>query len=102
MGLSAYLAVATILFLLGLVVIVARKNIVAILLGIELILNASALSFVAYSRSLSNDIDGHIFALFIIVVAAAEAAVGLAIAIRFFQVKGSIHIDQAVLLNDEI
>lgn len=102
MGLSAYLIISTILFLVGIVVMIARKNIIAILLGIELILNASALNFVAYSKFLAKNIDGHIFALFIIVVAAAEAAVGLAIVIRFFQVRGSIHVDKAILLNDEV
>ena len=102
MGLAAYLVVTTILFLAGIVVIISRKNIIAILLGIELILNAGALNFVAYSRFLTGNREGHIFALFIIVVAAAEAAVGLAIVIRFYQIKQSIHIDRANLLNDEI
>ncbi|MCY4644590.1 MAG: NADH-quinone oxidoreductase subunit NuoK [Bacteriovoracales bacterium] len=102
MGLAPYLIISMILFILGIVVMMARKNIIAILLGIELILNASALNFVAYSRFLTNNIDGHIFSLFIIVVAAAEAAVGLAIVIRFFQVRKSIHIDEAVWLNDEV
>ena len=102
MGLWSYLIISTILFLVGIIVMLARKNMIAILLGIELILNASALNFVAYSKFLTNNIDGHIFTLFIIVVAAAEAAVGLAIVIRFFQIEGSIHIDKAMQLNDEI
>lgn len=100
--LNAYLAISIVLFLAGITVMVARKNIVAILLGIELILNACALNFVAYSKFLTKNLDGHIFTLFIIVVAAAEAAVGLAIVIRFFQIKESIHIDKATLLNDEV
>ena len=91
-----------ILFLAGIVVVISRKNLIAIFLGMELILNASALAFVAYSRFLTGDIDGHIFALFIIVVAAAEAAVGLALAIRYFQIRGSVHVDTATLLNDEL
>ncbi len=77
----------------------ARKNIIAILLGIELILNASALNFVAYSKFLAGNMDGQIFSLFIIVVAAAEAAVGLAIVIRFYQINESIHIDDAAQLQ---
>ena len=85
--LSSYIIISTILFLTGLCVVIARKNIIAILLGIELILNASALNFVAYTRFINNNIDGHIVSLFIIVIAAAEAAVGLAIVIRFFQIK---------------
>jgi len=77
---------------------IARKNIIAILLGIELILNASALNFVAYSKFVAKNFDGQIFTLFIIVVAAAEAAVGLAITIRHFQISESIHIDDATQL----
>ena len=99
MTLSSYLIISTILFLAGIVVIIARKNIVAILLGIELILNSASLNFVAYSRYVNQNIDGHIFPLFIIIVAAAEAAVGLAIVIRFFQIRESIHIDDATQLQ---
>lgn len=99
MTLSCYLIISTILFLCGIVVIIARKNILAILLGIELILNSAALNFVAYTRFVNQNIDGHIFPLFIIIVAAAEAAVGLAIVIRFFQIRESIHIDDATQLQ---
>jgi NADH-quinone oxidoreductase subunit K len=97
--LSSYLIVSFILFLSGVLVMLARKNIIAILLGIELILNASALNFVAYSKFLAGNMDGQIFSLFIIVVAAAEAAVGLAIVIRFYQINESIHIDDAAQLQ---
>jgi len=97
--LSSYLIISTILFLAGIVVMIARKNIVAILLGIELILNASALNFVAYTKFVNQNLDGHIFPLFIIIVAAAEAAVGLAIVIRFYQIRESIHIDDATQLQ---
>ena len=99
-SLASYLVISIILFVVGLMVMVARKNIVAILLGIELVLNAAALNFVAYSKFVTNNLDGHIFALFIIVVAAAEAAVGLAIVIRFFQLKETIHIDEATQLRN--
>lgn len=98
-NLAAYLFISMILFLCGIVVIIARKNIIAILLGMELVLNAAALNFVAYSKYVTHHIDGHIFPLFIIVVAAAEAAVALAIVIRFFQIKESIHIDDATQLQ---
>jgi NADH-quinone oxidoreductase subunit K len=99
-SLASYLVISLILFVLGLTVMIARKNIVAILLGIELVLNAAALNFVAYSRYVTNNLDGHIFSLFIIVVAAAEAAVGLAIVIRFFQIKETVHIDEATQLRN--
>ncbi len=98
--LAAYLGISVFLFIIGLVIMMSRKNIVAILLGIEFILNAAALNFVAYSRYVTNNLDGHIFALFIIVIAAAEAAVGLAIVIRFFQLKETIHIDEATQLRN--
>ncbi len=75
-SLASYLFISVVLFMVGLAVMIARKNIVAILLGIELILNSAALNFVAYSKFVTNNLDGHIFSLFIIVVAAAEAAVG--------------------------
>jgi len=99
-SLASYLIISLILFILGLTVMIARKNIVAILLGIELILNAAALNFVAYSRYVTNNLDGHVFSLFIIVIAAAEAAVGLAIVIRFFQIKETVHVDEATQLRN--
>ena len=98
-SISSYIFISFILFIVGIVIIVSRKNIIAVLLGIELILNAAALNFVAYSRFINQNIDGHIFALFIIMVAAAEAAVGLGIVIRFFQMRESIHIDDASQLE---
>ena len=99
-SLGTYLSISIVLFFTGLVIMISRKNIVAILLGIELILNAAALNFVAYSKLVTSNLDGHIFALFIIVVAAAEAAVGLAIVIRYFQIKETIHIDKVADLRD--
>lgn len=98
-SLASYLFISLILFVCGLTVMVARKNIIAMLLGIELILNSAALNFAAYTRFLNQNLDGHIVSLFIIIIAAAEAAVGLAIVIRFFQIKESIHIDDATQLQ---
>ncbi|WP_127715421.1 NADH-quinone oxidoreductase subunit NuoK [Halobacteriovorax sp. HLS] len=98
-SLPAFLFVSFILFLSGIIVMIARKNIIAILLGIELILNAAALNFAAYTRFINNNLDGHVVSLFIIVIAAAEAAVGLAIVIRFYQIRESIHIDDATQLQ---
>lgn len=99
-SLASYLVISLILFVAGITVMIARKNLVAILLGVELVLNAAALNFVAYSRYLANNLDGHIFSLFIIVIAASEAAVGLAIVIRFFQIKDTIHVDEATQLRN--
>ena len=96
---APYLAISFFLFMAGLFVVLSRKNVIAILLGMELILNAAALNFVAYNRFGPTHLDGHIMSLFIIVVAAAEAAVGLAVVIRFYQIKESIHIDDATELK---
>lgn len=98
-SLPAYLLISLSLFVAGIAIMIARKNIIAILLGIELILNAAALNFAAYTRFINQNIDGHLMSLFIIVIAAAEAAVGLAIVIRFFQIKETIHIDDATELQ---
>ena len=99
-SLPSYLFLSFVLFIAGVAVMIARKNIIAIMLGIELILNAAALNFAAYTRFANNNIDGHLMSLFIIVIAAAEAAVGLAIVIRFFQIKETIHIDDAAQLQN--
>lgn len=98
-SLSSYLFVSFFLFISGIIVMIARKNIIAVLLGIELILNAAAINFVAYTRYLNQNLDGHVMTMFIIVIAAAEAAVGLAIVIRFFQLRESVHIDDAAQLQ---
>ncbi|MBK23805.1 MAG: NADH-quinone oxidoreductase subunit NuoK [Halobacteriovorax sp.] len=98
-SLYSYLFLSFFMFVIGMAVMIARKNVIAMLLGIELILNAAALNFVAYTRFINQNLDGHIMSLFIIVIAAAEAAVGLAIVIRFFQVRESIHVDDATQLQ---
>lgn len=98
-SLASYLLIGLFLFVSGITVMIARKNIIAMLLGIELILNGAALNFVAYTRFINQNIEGHLMSLFIIVIAAAEAAVGLAIVIRFFQIKETIHIDDATELQ---
>ena len=99
-SLSAYLGISFILFICGIMVMIARKNIIAILLGIELILNAAALNFAAYTKFANGNVEGNIMSLFIIVIAAAESAVGLGIVIRFFQLRESIHIDDASTLQN--
>lgn len=97
--LGSYLFISFVLFITGLVVMISRKNLIAVLLGVELVLNASALNFVSYVRFVNQNLDGHIMSLFIIVIAAAEAAVALAIVIRFYQVRESVHVDDATLLQ---
>ncbi len=91
-----YLAISAILFALGIFAIVTRRNAVAILMGVELILNAAALNFVVFTRfgAAAGAIDGQVFALFVIVLAAAEAAVALALVLAVFQTRATINLDQ--------
>ncbi|MFD2235859.1 NADH-quinone oxidoreductase subunit NuoK [Aureimonas populi] len=92
-GLSHYLTVAAILFVTGVFgIFMRRKNIITILMSVELILLSVNLNLVAFSAFL-NDLAGQIFALFILTVAAAEAAIGLAILVVFFRNRGSIAVD---------
>ncbi len=92
-GLGHYLTVAAILFVTGVFgIFMNRKNIITILMSIELILLAVNINFVAFSAFL-NDIVGQIFALFVLTIAAAEAAIGLAILVVFFRNRGSIAVD---------
>jgi NADH-quinone oxidoreductase subunit K len=89
------LIVSAILFCSGLFTIMTRKNAVAVLMGVELILNSANLNFVAFSKTVSNVMGGQIFALFVIILAAAEAAVALAIFIRFYSIVGTAEVDSA-------
>ncbi|MBB3998766.1 MULTISPECIES: NADH-quinone oxidoreductase subunit NuoK [Aureimonas] len=92
-GLGHFLTVAAILFVTGVFgIFMNRKNIITILMSIELILLAVNLNLVAFSAFL-NDLAGQVFALFILTVAAAEAAIGLAILVVFFRNRGSIAVD---------
>ena len=83
-GLSHYLILSVILFTLGSVGLLLRKNMIVILMSIELMLNAVNVSFVAFSRYLDN-LDGQIMVFFVMTIAAAEAAVGLALAVHIFK-----------------
>jgi len=83
------------LFCCGLYVVMTRRNAVAVLMGVELILNAANINFVAFSHFLSRVMGGQIFAIFVIVLAAAEAAVALAIFLRMFATTGSVEVDAA-------
>lgn len=84
-GLVHYLVVAAALFGFGLLTVVTRKNAVGILLGVELLLNAAALNFVAFEHFVAGDVGGQVFTVFIIVLAASEAAIALAIVLAVFR-----------------
>ena len=98
--LNTYLFVAAILFSLGVFGVMTRRNGIAILMGVELILNAANINFVAFSRFGGMNLDGHIFALLVIVLAAAEAAVALAIIINIYNNINSINVDEASVLKE--
>ena len=92
-GLGHYLTVAAILFTLGIFgIFINRKNVIVILMSIELILLAVNLNFVAFSAAL-NDLAGQVMAMFVLTVAAAEAAIGLAILVVYFRNRGSIEVE---------
>ncbi len=98
-GLDHYLAVAAILFTIGVFgIFVNRRNVIVILMSIELILLAVNINLVAFSTFL-HDVVGQIFALFVLTVAAAEAAVGLAILVTFFRWRGDIAVDDASMMK---
>ena len=98
-GLSSYLAVAAILFTIGVVgIFLNRKNIINILMSIELILLAVNLNFVAFSSYL-GDLVGQVFALFVLTVAAAEAAIGLAILVVYFRNRGTIAVEDVNVMK---
>ena len=92
-----YLVVAAALLILGTIGVLTRRNVVIILMSIELILNAVNLNLVAFSRLYG--LHGQVFAIFIITDAAAEAAVGLGIIIAFFRNKETVNVDEAELLR---
>ncbi|MBX9908622.1 MAG: NADH-quinone oxidoreductase subunit NuoK [Beijerinckiaceae bacterium] len=98
-GLGHYLAVAAILFTLGVLgIFLNRKNVIVILMSVELILLAVNINFVAFSSFL-NDIVGQIFALLVLTVAAAEAAIGLAILVVYFRNRGTIAVEDINMMK---
>ena len=100
MGLEAYLAVGAALFTLGVVCIVTRRNVLYVLMGIEMILNSANINFVAFNRFGSGDVDGHMMAIFVIILAAAEAAVALGIVLQLFHHFPTIDVSKPRSLSD--
>ncbi len=102
--LSKFLVIGALLFIIGVAGVLTRRNIIVIFMSIELSLNAANLNFIAFSRYLSetnsdNALAGQIFTVFIIVVAAAEAAIGLGIVIALYRNKETIWVDEIDLLK---
>lgn len=102
--LSKFLVIGALLFIIGMAGVLTRRNILIIFMSIELILNAANLNFIAFSRYLQdtgniNAVAGQVFTVFIIVVAAAEAAIGLGIVIALYRNKETIWVDEIDLLK---
>ncbi|MCI0396208.1 MAG: NADH-quinone oxidoreductase subunit NuoK [Chloroflexi bacterium] len=93
-----YVALSAILFAIGALGVLIRRNAIIIFMSIELMLNSANLAFVAFARHF-GDLDGQIFVFFVITVAAAEVAVGLALIVAIFRTKQSINIDEMNLLK---
>ncbi len=92
-GLEHFLTVAAALFALGVFAVMTRRNAVALLMGVELMLNAANLNFVAFARFVEHGLHGNVVAAFVIVIAASEAAVALAIVLAMFRNFGTVHVD---------
>ncbi len=92
-GLNHFLAVSVLVFLAGFFCVLTRRNAIGILMGVELILNSANINYVAFARYSSTQYDGQIFAVFVIMLAAAEAAIGLAIVLGIYQTFHTIDVD---------
>lgn len=92
-GLAPVLTLSGLLFLLGVAGVLTRKNLLIVFMSVELMLNAVNLSFVAFARTFGS-IDGHVIAVFVMAVAAAEAAIGLALVILLYRNRLTVSIDQ--------
>jgi NADH-quinone oxidoreductase subunit K len=93
-----YVILAAVLFAIGLAGVVTKRNVLVVFMCIELMLNAANLTFLAFARQ-SGSMSGHAIAFFVMAVAAAEAAVGLAIVIAVFRTRGTLHVDEVSLLK---
>ena len=97
-GLEHYLVVSAVLFALGLLGVITRRNILVIYMSLELMLNAANLALVAFSRY-NNNLDGQVMVFFIITVAAAEVAVGLALIVALFRRRQTTHVEDLTTLK---
>ena len=93
-GLTPYLVLSALLLVLGLAIVISKRNAIVMLIGVEFILNAAALNLVAFSRHGIGGLTGQMAALFVIVIAAAEAVVALAVFLNFYHRIATVDIDQ--------
>ena len=94
-----FLYLAAILFTIGLSGVLMKRNALIIMMSVELMLNAANLTFLAFARQTGN-VSGHVIAFFVIAVAAAEAAVGLAVVIAIYRTRGSVNVDEVRALRE--
>jgi NADH-quinone oxidoreductase subunit K len=99
-GLTHFLILSALLFALGIFAILSRRNAIMVLMGVELILNAANINFVAFSRYIAASIDGHVVAIFVIILAVAEAAIMLAIILNIYQNFSTVNVDEINQLKD--
>jgi len=99
-GLTHFLVISVVLFSLGMYGVITRKNAVMVLMGIELILNSANINFIAFAKFGNFGLQGQIMALFVIVLAAAEAAIALAIVINIYKIITNINVDEIDSLRD--
>ena len=99
-GLNHFLLISGILFSLGVFAILTRRNAIMVLMGIELVLNAANINFLAFSRFTTGTLDGQVIAIFVIILAAAEAAIALAIVLNIYQNFNSVNVDEINRLKD--
>ncbi len=99
-GLTEFLVISALLFALGVFAIITRKNAILVLMGLELILNAANINFIAFSRFGGMNINGQIAAMFVIILAAAETAVALAIVLNIYQNYKHVNVDEIDAMKD--
>ncbi|MBI2429068.1 MAG: NADH-quinone oxidoreductase subunit NuoK [Ignavibacteriales bacterium] len=100
MTLTHFLFISAILFSLGVYAVITRRNAIMVLMGIELILNSANINFLAFSRYSGLNIEGQMAAIFVIILAAAEAAIALAIVLNIYKRFNTVNVDEISLLKD--
>jgi NADH-quinone oxidoreductase subunit K len=99
-GLTHYVVVSIVLFSLGVLALATRRNAVLMLMGIEFMLNAANINLIAFSHYQGLNLQGHVFALFVIILAAAEAAVALAIVLHIYRMNNTVEADRIASLKE--
>jgi len=98
--LEHYLLLSALLFSIGLSIVIIKKNAIVVLIGIELILNAANINMVAFSQYDASRLQGHVFALFVIVIAAAEAAIAMAIVLKVYNFYKTSNLDEVNMMQE--